>query len=210
MSEPDAGSSGSEQDDTSSGSDAGLTYPTFPDGSPIPVLTVYDLETITLSGVVPSEDAVQWLETLALANSKFPEAGIENSLVVNPDVPISVGVRVVELNSVRFPAGSAEVLPEHAAELDRVAGILDLFENVSALVIGHADQRGSATANFEISEQRAQSVVAYLVAQGIDPSRLSSRAVGEEDLITLNDDDAAFALNRRTEFIFYGLLVADE
>ena len=42
---------------------------------------------------------------------------------------------------------------------------------------------------------------------GITPSRLSSRAVGEADLLTLNNDAAALALNRRTEFVFYGLLM---
>jgi hypothetical protein len=31
--------------------------------------------------------------------------------------------------------------------------------------------------------------------------------VGEADLLTLNNDDAALALNRRTEFVFYGLLI---
>jgi outer membrane protein OmpA-like peptidoglycan-associated protein len=58
-----------------------------------------------------------------------------------------------------------------------------------------------------LSEERAQAVVSYLAGQGIDPSRLSSRAVGEADLITIADDDASLQLNRRTEFVFSGLLV---
>jgi len=49
--------------------------------------------------------------------------------------------------------------------------------------------------------------VNYLASQGIDPSRLSSRAVGEADLLSINNDAASLALNRRTEFIFYGLLL---
>ncbi len=75
-------------------------------------------------------------------------------------------------------------------------------------MIGHADQRGSPEANFAISEARARAVVNYLVAHGVAPDRLSSRAVGANDLLTLNSDATAFALNRRTEFVFYGL-VAD-
>ena len=55
---------------------------------------------------------------------------------------------------------------------------------------------------------RADAVVAYMVSQGIDPARLSSRAVGENDLLTLNDDAAALALNKRTEFVLTGLLNA--
>ena len=45
-----------------------------------------------------------------------------------------------------------------------------------------------------------------MVSKGVSPSRLSSRAVGDNDLITLNDDAASLALNRRTEFVLYGLL----
>ena len=47
-----------------------------------------------------------------------------------------------------------------------------------------------------------------MVFNGISPERLSSRAVGDTDLLTLNDDAASLALNRRTEFVLYGLLSA--
>lgn len=90
---------------------------------------------------------------------------------------------------------------------DRAAGILDALPNVTALVIGHADQRGDADTNFDLSADRAEAVVDYLASKGISPDRLSSRAVGRNDLLTLNDDDVAFALNRRTEFVVYGLLL---
>lgn len=186
------------------------TYPTLPDGSPVPVVAIFDVETITLSGNVPSEEAAQRLVALAIANSKFPDAEIVRFLGIEPNVPANVGVRVVELTSARFPESSAQILPPHAAELDRVATIMEALPNISVLVVGHADQRGSAENNFAISEERARAVVSYLVSVGIEPSRMSSRAVGEADLISLNDDAAALALNRRTEFVFYGLLAPGE
>jgi len=65
---------------------------------------------------------------------------------------------------------------------------------------------GDEDTNYALSEARAVSVVRYLVSKGIAPSRLASRAVGEQDLLTEDNSDAALALNRRTEFIFYGLL----
>ena len=83
---------------------------------------------------------------------------------------------------------------------------MNALPNVTALVIGHADQRGSELTNYEISEERADAVVDYIAGHGIEPSRLSSRAVGETDLLTLNNEPAALELNRRTEFVFYGLL----
>lgn len=182
-------------------------YPTSSDGTPLPLVAIFDTETITLSGQVPSEAARERLSVLALANSQFPDAQVVDNMVVNPAVPISVGVRVLELNSARFPTGTAEILPDHARELDRVVNIMNALPNITVLVIGHADQRGDEFRNFAISDQRARAVVNYLRFLGISPTRLSSRAAGESDLLTIEEDDTALALNRRTEFIFYGLLV---
>jgi outer membrane protein OmpA-like peptidoglycan-associated protein len=182
------------------------SYPTLPDGSPTPVLAIFDTDTITLSGTVPSQAAADRLATLALANSKTPAALVE-FLAINPDVPANVGVRVIEMNSSRFPAGSAEVLPDHGQELDRIGAVMNALPNTTVLVIGHADQRGSSGANFVISEDRARAVVSHLVSYGIEGSRLSSRAVGESDLLSLNDDETALELNRRTEFVIYGTLL---
>jgi len=182
------------------------TYETLPDGSPAPVVALYDVSKITLTGAVPDQAAKDRLQILAIGNAKPGQDTVENFLTINPSVPRHVGVRVVELTSVRFPEGSAEVLPPHALELDRVVSIMNALPHVSALVIGHADQRGSELTNYEISEERADAVVDYIARHGIEPSRLSSRAVGEADLLTLNNEPAALELNRRTEFVFYGLL----
>lgn len=182
-------------------------YETLPDGSPAPVIALFGASSITATGAVPSQEAKDRLEALAIQYAKPGQGTIDNQLTINPAVPLNVGVRVVELTSVRFPAASAEVLPEHALELDRVAAIMGALPNITALVIGHADQRGDELSNFAISEQRADAVVNYLAAKGIAPSRLASRAVGEADLLTLDDDAAALELNRRTELVFYGLLL---
>lgn len=187
------------------GSNPGPGYPTGPDGAPLPVVVVFDTATITISGTVPSQAAKDRLAVLAKANSKT-DAEVINNLVINDKVPIFVGVRVIELNSVRFPVASADILPEHAAELDRVVNIMNALPKITVLVVGHADQRGSDIDNFAISDLRARAVVNYLLYLGISPNRLSSRAAGESDLLTLDNDEAALALNRRTEFIFYGLV----
>jgi len=185
---------------------AGAPVPTLPDGTPVPVVAVFGTDTITLTGSVPSQAAVDRLSALAVANSKTP-ATVVNNLVVNPGVPVNVGVRVIELNSVRFPPGSAIVEPPHALELERVANVMRALPNVTVLVIGHADQRGTEAANFAISDARARAVVNYLISVGIEADRLSSRAVGATDLLSIDDDETALALNRRTEFIFNGLLI---
>jgi outer membrane protein OmpA-like peptidoglycan-associated protein len=183
-------------------------YETLPDGTPAPVIAVFDTNSITLTGAVPDQAAKDLLQTLAVTNAKPGQADrVDNQVTLNPAVPRNVGVRVVELTSARFPDGSAEILPPHAAELDRIVTIMNALPNVSALIIGHADQRGDNLANYAISEERALAVKNYVIAGGVAQSRLSSRAVGEEDLLTLENDPAALALNRRTEIVFYGLLL---
>jgi outer membrane protein OmpA-like peptidoglycan-associated protein len=179
----------------------------MPDGSPVPIVAIFDDDRITLVGAVPSLEAADRLTQLAIANSQFPNLPVDSRLTVNPNVPVGVGVRVLELNSVRFPTGSAEILPEHAAQFDRVAAIMNALPNISATVVGHADQRGDEVTNLVLAQRRADAVVGYLISRGIDGSRLSARSVGEADLLTVDDDEASLALNRRTEFIFYGLLV---
>ena len=183
-------------------------YETLPDGTPAPIIAVFDTNSITLTGAVPDQAAKDRLQTLAVANAKPGQADVvDNQVTINPAVPRNIGVRVVELTSARFPDGSSEILPEHAAELDRIVTIMNALPNVSALIIGHADQRGDNLANYAISEERALAVKNYVIAGGVAQSRMSSRAVGEEDLLTLANDPAALALNRRTEIVFYGLLL---
>ena len=181
-------------------------FPMLPDGSPEPILAIYDGPTIRVSGWVPSQEKADQLIALALANSTDPNAVIEGELQIDPLVPLNIGTRVIEMNSPRFGPGSSEVTPEHAVQLDRVANVMKLLPNVTATVVGHADQLGDEATNYALSEARAVSVVRYLVGQGVEPPRLAARAVGEQDLLTEDQSDAALALNRRTEFIFYGLI----
>lgn len=207
---PAAGSSGPAADS----SDAVTTVDassdaTLADGSPVPVLAIFDDELITLSGVVPSEAAIERLRIIALANSTVADAQVASFLTVDPEVPLSVGVRVIELNSARFDEDSPTIPPAYIAQLDRVASLMISLPNVTVEVIGHTDQNVDEESSLQLSTDRARATADYLASQGIDAARLTARGVGADDLLTLDDDEAALALNRRTEFVFYGLL-ADE
>ena len=119
-------------------------YETLPDGTPMPLIVTFDTNRITLQGVVPDQAAKDRIQTLAVANAKPGQADVvDNQLTLNPAVPRNVGVRVLELTSARFPDGSAEILPAHAAELDRVVTIMNALPRVTTLIVGHADQRGN-------------------------------------------------------------------
>jgi outer membrane protein OmpA-like peptidoglycan-associated protein len=65
---------------------------------------------------------------------------------------------------------------------------------------GHTDNVGSDEANLTLSNNRAQSVVDYLIKKGIATTRLTAKGYGETLPIATNDTDAGRAKNRRTEF----------
>jgi outer membrane protein OmpA-like peptidoglycan-associated protein len=185
---------------------AAPSYPTLPDGSPEPIVAIFDGSTVRVTGWVPNQAKADQLIALAKANSTDPNAVVDAQLQFDPAVPLNIGTRVIEMNSPRFASGSAEVGFDHAVQLDRVAGVLNLLPNVTVTVVGHADQIGDEAANYALSEARAVAVVRYLVSKGVAPNRLSARAMGEQDLLTVDESEAALELNRRTEFIFYGLI----
>ncbi|MGB3736705.1 MAG: OmpA family protein [Ilumatobacter sp.] len=184
-----------------------VSYETLADGSPVPVLVIFDDELVTISGVVPSESAAERLRVLALANSTVRGAQVASFVTINPDVPIGVGVRMIEANSPQFDEGLPTISLEYIAQLDRIASLMSSLPTITVEVIGHTDQTVDDDSNLDLSTERARLAADYIESQGIDPARLSSRGAGSDDLLTLNNDEAALALNRRTEFVVSGLLV---
>lgn len=67
-------------------------------------------------------------------------------------------------------------------------------------IAGHTDSKGSDDYNANLSQGRSQSVVDYIVSQGIDSFRLSAHGYGEGKAIDSNDSEAGRANNRRVEF----------
>jgi len=66
-------------------------------------------------------------------------------------------------------------------------------------IVGHSSSEGNADYNKDLSQRRAQSVVAALVTLGIDAAEISAAGRGEDDPIASNDDEAGRSLNRRVE-----------
>ena len=77
--------------------------------------------------------------------------------------------------------------------------------NVKVAISSHTDSRGSASANLQLSEQRAKAVANYLISKGINASRLVAKGFGETRLKNRCSDglsctEQEHAVNRRTEF----------
>ena len=104
------------------------------------------------------------------------------------------------LRDVYFDTAKATLKPESRATLDNVVSVLKATPTVRKVEIGgHTDNRGDDAYNMSLSQQRAQSVVDYLVKGGIEKSRLEARGYGETQPIASNADAAGQSQNRRVE-----------
>lgn len=113
--------------------------------------------------------------------------------------PFKVDV-VIRLNNIFFETAKATLLPESQMELDNLVKILTENPKMKIEIQGHTDNVGSDAANLTLSDNRAKSVVEYLVGKGIAANRLTSKGYGETKPVATNDTDEGKALNRRVEF----------
>jgi outer membrane protein OmpA-like peptidoglycan-associated protein len=80
---------------------------------------------------------------------------------------------------------------------------------LGAIVIemsAHTDSRGSDEYNFRLSDDRARSCMNYILLNGIDPSRITSKGYGETVPVATNNTDEGRQLNRRVEFKIISVL----
>ncbi len=113
--------------------------------------------------------------------------------------PIEVGV-TVRLKNIYFDFDRTTLRPESYAELDKVVQFLKENPSVEIEIAGHTDDKGSDTYNLNLSQGRSQSVVDYIVSQGIESYRLTAQGYGESKPIDTNATPEGQANNRRVEF----------
>lgn len=112
---------------------------------------------------------------------------------------IQAGKNIV-LNNIFFDFDKASLRPDSKPELQRVASVLQDNPSMKIEISGHTDNKGSATYNLRLSEARAKSVVDFLIASGIEKSRLTFKGYGFLKPIASNDTEEGRQQNRRTEF----------
>jgi OOP family OmpA-OmpF porin len=114
-------------------------------------------------------------------------------------VPIEVG-QVVRLNNVFFDFDKWDLRPESFLELDRVVKLLNENPGIVIEMSAHTDSRGSDDYNYKLSDDRARSVMNYILTKGIAPARITSQGYGETKPVVPNDTDENRQTNRRVEF----------
>jgi peptidoglycan-associated lipoprotein len=120
------------------------------------------------------------------AATSGPVPGSQEDLVAN------VGDRVF------FDFDRSTLKDDARATLDRQAGWLGKYPQVNVQVAGNTDDRGTEEYNLALGQRRANSSRDYLVARGVDGSRISTISYGKDRPTALGDNEQAWAQNRNT------------
>jgi len=105
----------------------------------------------------------------------------------------------LKLNNIYFDFDRYELKLESFSELDRVYKFLNDNPEIKVEISAHTDAVGSDEYNLELSQQRAESVVNYLITKGINSDRLIAKGYGESQPVADNEIEEGKALNRRVE-----------
>ena len=154
-----------------------------------------DLKISRMQDALTKKDSV----TLALVTSLKSSVGISD-----PDIEINVEKGVVFISiadKLLFKSGSYEVTDKAKAVLAKVAKVVNDKPDFECMVEGHTDNVGKADFNQKLSDGRANAVKQYLIDNGIDPFRLTSKGFGMDKPIDSNKTAKGKANNRRVEVL---------
>jgi outer membrane protein OmpA-like peptidoglycan-associated protein/tetratricopeptide (TPR) repeat protein len=115
-----------------------------------------------------------------------------------PLQPLEANASVV-LKNIFFDVNSFGLKPESQVELDNVIRLMKDNPTLKIQIGGHTDNVGKSADNLKLSNDRAQSVVNYLTANGIAAARLTFKGYGSTEPVTDNNSEEGRAKNRRTE-----------
>lgn len=107
---------------------------------------------------------------------------------------------ITELAGIQFVKASAVIASGSYPILVRAVQVLTEHPELQIEIAGHTSSEGPSRRNEWLSQQRAQAVAHYLIAQGIAPARLIVAGHGEAKPIADNDTETGRAANRRIEF----------
>jgi peptidoglycan-associated lipoprotein len=100
-----------------------------------------------------------------------------------------------------FKVDKTAMLPSSVGALDRKVEWLKKNPQVSVIIEGYCDERGSDEFNLLLGEARAGKIKTYLIQKGIQASRLLTISYGEEDLVDQQQNEEAWSKNRRVRFM---------
>ncbi len=107
--------------------------------------------------------------------------------------------KIYILEDVYFDYAKATLKPESFKALNDLAELLKAKPKMVIEIAGHTDCDGDDATNMKLSQERANSVVKYLISKGISSKRLTAKGYGETEPVAENITEEGKKKNRRTE-----------
>ena len=178
---------------------------------PSPDTSLQKIKTVSEPNVSPSI-ATSGAATIA-SNNINPET-VPDTIKKTPTTSVYAApskVKTVNISPVFFDFNKSQLNETGKQELDKLANLMKEYPDLKVLISGFADALGPDDYNLRLSEGRAVGTLKYLVAKGIDASRLKAIGKGETEFLAPNsnkdgsDNPEGRKLNRRVEFEITGI-----
>lgn len=114
------------------------------------------------------------------------------------------GNTYIELENIYFDFAKWDIKPQAAKTLNVLVDLLKKYPRMEIQLGAHTDSRSTFEFNMDLSEKRARATLEYMVQNGIDRARLTSKGYGEtQPLVPCGDNctETEFSINRRCEFL---------
>jgi outer membrane protein OmpA-like peptidoglycan-associated protein len=110
----------------------------------------------------------------------------------------------ISIYGILFDFDKADIKPESAATIKEIAALLNNNPDLKLFIVGHTDNKGSLDYNTNLSQKRAEAVVAVLVSEhGIESAKVTPKGLGFLAPVASNSSEDGRAKNRRVELVEY-------
>lgn len=119
----------------------------------------------------------------------------------------SANAEITIIQNIYYTPGSSDIQTESFGKLNEIIFAMKKNTSLKLSITSFTDSKGEDDANLVLSQQRAQKVMDYLVAKGVDKGRVTAQGLGETQLRNrcangVDCSEKEHLLNRRTEFKF--------
>lgn len=143
-------------------------------------------------------------------NGKTTTVGLEEDKALVHDFQLAPIDKPIELPNIYYDLGKWELRPESKVSLDGLVTTLNENPTIVIELASHTDSRASDSYNLTLSQKRAQSVVDYLIENGIEPERLVAKGYGESKPRVIDRDFSFFKKGDVLNEAFIGKFKADD
>jgi OOP family OmpA-OmpF porin len=188
---------------------ASISYQSLPYGNKVGFLTgdnykfpLFDNERyeilVEAPGFAPAKYMLDPSEAKERIVLKDVELGLPTSASGHAETAHTVG-KVMNLDNLIFEQGNAKIASASFAELDEVVTMLSTYPKMIIQLEGHTDTRGDAKALLKLSQDRVDAVKTYLIAKGVNKSKVKTKAFGGTQPLSRSNTEEAHKMNRRVQ-----------